>query len=201
MRSVEETAKRIKEKVERLTKKPQRARGVVAQSEADYIREKHGEEGIEKVEQVLEELGHSFSYDQVSTYQWYLEGLLVSGLLAAYELFEWNEEDVFSLGKEAPYFSIIIKTILEFASVESTLNTASTVWDRHYDFGEFEVYDYDIENGEAHARLHEYDFPSIMHEYFSGYLETVMELATGEEVTLEHQPCEDGDCHEFHAHW
>ncbi len=202
MRSVDETVELIREKVDILTEKPERARGVVARSEADYIQEKHGKEGTNKVEEVLEKLGHSFSYDEVSTYQWYSEGLLVSGLLAAYTLFEWDEEDVFELGKEAPYFSIIIKTVLQFSSVERTLKTASVIWDRHYDFGEFDVYDYDIEAGEAHARLYGYDFPSIMHEYFNGYLATVMELATGEEITMKHQPCKDEeDCHEFHAEW
>lgn len=190
-----------------LVKKPGRARGIVGELEARYIKDRHGEEGLAEVESLLDEIGHPFSYGDLTTYEWYSEGQLVTGILAAYLLFGWNESDVYDLGKKAPYHSIFIKVIMKFVSLESTLKMAPTIWSKHYDFGTFFVYEHDTDAQTVKARMHGYEYHSIMREYFKGYLSTIMALGSGvADVRLEEMPCiekrEAADvCREYHAHY
>ena len=195
----------LQREADELVSKPGNVRGIAGEFETDYIRKRCGDEGVKAVEEVMGKLGCPFSYESTSQYEWYPEGKLVLGMVVAYRMFEWNEEDLFEWGQHNLKISFLVKVLMKFTSFERTLENAPFVWNKHYDFGDFRIYKFDEEAKEVRAKMTGCNFHSIMPPYYAGYFTALLRFATGYDsmlVSVESCPStDDPACHEFIAHW
>lgn len=96
--------------------------GTAIQSHIYYIREREGEEGLKKVQTKLEKLGYSIDFQKIKALEWLpavLDDLII---LTAKEVFDWKDEKIFDMGKNAPKYSFIIKLFFKyFLSTQKSL--------------------------------------------------------------------------------
>ena len=171
----------------------------------EIIREKEGQEGVEKVEKKLEELGYPIKFSKVKSMDWEDEALSTLVLLTMKEVLGWTDEDIFYTGWFAPRNSFIIKVLVRyFVSVEKAFDNAAKYWRKHFNFGELEPVSLDKENRRAVIRVKGYDFHPIICIYWMGYFTSVVELSLPKsKVDIKEVKCvyKGDEYHEFEITW
>lgn len=125
-----------KEEIERIFETPGKVRGVVFFTDAKYILEKKGKEGLEKVKEETKRMGHFIDYQKINSFEWYPVGLRVISLLAIKRAFGWSEKEIFEMGNYAPKVSIIVKLLLKyFISLKRSVQEVPRYWRKHYTIG------------------------------------------------------------------
>ncbi len=194
-----------KEDAERLMSIKGQVRGAVFETDAEYVRNKHGREALMKVETVMQDLGCELRYDQLSSMEWMPLGLRSISLLAMKELFEWSDEEVKAVGDAAPKHSFTVKLFMKFfISPRMAFSHAPEYWTRHYDTGRLEAVAIDEEKRNAVVRLHEFTCHSVYCKYLEGYFGRLFKfMFPNSLVTIRETSCIcNGDtCHEFIVDW
>lgn len=175
-----EPIKLSKEDIAQIMKVKGRIRGLVLTTLKDYIIEKKGEKGIKKVEEKMEETGHPFSFEGLSSIKWYPAGIIHLVMMITLDVFNWSEEDNFKIGHDVPINSVLAKLMLRtFTSLEIAFKVTPKFWKNYTDLGEMNWIKRDIKNRRAVLRLTNY--PKVhrgSYEYFRGYLKKIMEIMT-----------------------
>lgn len=166
----------LKPEADRIMQLSGNTRGSSIATDAHFILNKEGAEGIKKLEEVLEVLGYPFVYSQARGFEWYKEAQSVLGIFVASKIFNWTEKDLFDMGYAAPTTSVIVKIALRFVSLEKTFRQAPSVWEKHYDFGSFEPLTFDAKEKELTFLLRDYGFFEWMQHYFDGFFTRIIQL-------------------------
>ncbi len=182
-------------------------RGVVFKTDAEFIKEKFGEEGLEKLQSAAKKMDIPIDYKgEINATRWYPLSWRVLSILLIQEVFGWNDEKIIEMGEAAPKYSFIIKTLLRyFLSLEKTFSEISKYWDEHYSVGKLVVPDPTVVN-ENYLLFYLKDFKvhPIMCEYYKGYFLSVCKLIIkSENMVIEETKCmfKGDDYHEFKITW
>ncbi len=181
------------EEIEKILKKKGDVRGVVFQTDADYILKQAEAEGLSKVEEKLKEWGVNFIYRDIKPMAWYPVAWRVLSLLAAKESFGWGDEDIKKMGENAPKVSIIVKLFFKlFPDIEKFAEQVPKYWRKHYTSGELEVVKLHKESKSMLLRLKDFSFhPILCKHYFAGYFAKTVQLTRpkGSVVTCTEMKC------------
>lgn len=194
-----------KEEVQKLFQIEGKVRGAVFQTDAEYIKNKHGEDGLNKVKYELKKLGYPIEYEKIKAMEWQPLGLRAISLLVFKNLFKWKDKDIKLMGNTAPKYSFIIKLLMKFfISVEEAFKNAPEYWEKHYDVGKLEIVE--LNEDEKYAILHIKDFKvhPVYCKYLEGYLQRIFKfILPNEKVIVKENKCmfKGDDYHEFRGDW
>jgi predicted hydrocarbon binding protein len=189
-----------------ITKIAGKVRGAVFQTDARYILEREGEEGLRKVEAAIKQTGQPISYGkEIKATGWYPLSWRVLSLLTIQKVFNWGEKEIFEMGVAAPKYSFIVKTILRyFISPEKTFTESAKYWEEHYSVGKLEAPKIDVKNKHLILRLRDFKIHPILCIYLKGYFKAVAQLVVRtKNMTIKETKCMfKGDpYHEFVIDW
>ena len=102
-----------KEEAERIMKEGGKVRGLTLKTDADYIIEKEGKEGLKRVEERLKELGYPIKFKNFSSFGWYSLPLSAIIITVMVEVFDWDDSAIFDLAYTAPLNTTVSKMMLE----------------------------------------------------------------------------------------
>jgi len=160
----------LKKEADILMEIPGKARGVVFQTDAEYVRAKKGEEGLEKVKEELEKIGCPIDYENIKATGWYSLGLRVISLLAIKKTFDWGDKEMEDMGHAAPKYSFIVKMLLKyFLTVDMTYKESPKYWEKHYTVGKIEAPGYSLEEKYFLIRLKDFKIHPVLCMYLGGY--------------------------------
>jgi hypothetical protein len=195
----------LQETAEELKKIPGNVRGDIIIGTLHYIREIKGKQELEKVKDKVKSLGFSQSLEKIIPLEWYPEALSVIIILSAKEIFQWNQEDIFKMGKDSTKTSFVIKTIMRyFASIDRTFEEASKYWGKYFDFGSLKISQLDKKNKKISVIVEGYYFHPDICSYQAGFMLKIAQLAIGQEnVSIEETKCffKGSPHHEYLINW
>ncbi len=170
--------KTLKETVDDLVKIPGKVRGEVFLSHADYIKKREGRGGLKKMEETLSYFGHPVNFKKVKPSDWISEGISSAVVVAAKEIFYWEEKDVFEMGKAAPRLSPGLKLIVRsIVSPQRLFEEAPVYWENLFDFGLLEPVSFSENEKEALIRIKGYKTHPLLCIYHAGYIQGLAEFA------------------------
>ena len=178
-----------KEEADKLMQMKGEVRGVVFQTDAEYVRAKKGKEGLEEVKEQLKKLGYPINYEEARAMEWFPIGLRALSLLVIKDTFNWNDEEIEMMGNTAPKYSFIMKMLMRyFVSTEQTLKFSPKYWGRHYSVGELEIAEFHDKEKYAIVRVKDFKMPPPLTKYLEGYFCRVLEYTLpGQKVKGEQQ--------------
>lgn len=166
-----------RQELQNLLKLKGKIRGVVFQTDAKYVLEKEGEEGLRKLEKRVKELGLPVDYRRAKAMEWHPIGLRVVSLLVIKDTFGWDAQEMRKMGEAAPKVSFIVKFFFKlFLSPKKFTKEASKYWRKHHTLGALKAVKLDEEHKETVLRLSGYTVHPLFCLYLEGYFETVMAL-------------------------
>lgn len=171
----------------------------------EYTRIKYGEEVVNKVHQLLKENG--FEIPDTSHHDpmdWIPATIPTAYMVGMIKVFNWNEDDIFELGRQLRAISPIIKFITKhFVTIKQSLLTAAKRWNTHYTEGKLELAEFDEINKRLVYRLKEFVKHPVTCRYLLGVITGLMELSVKKVVRSSENKCTfaGDDCHEFEVMW
>jgi predicted hydrocarbon binding protein len=181
-------------------------RGEKFRTHASYIKEKQGVKGLLALEKELENLGISLKLEDSKSLSWYPAFLHPAILLVAQNLFDWDDKEIFEMGRSAARVSFIGRVLIKyFVSLDKFLNEiAPGYWQKYYNFGELKVSQ--TENQDKFiVEIKDYDLHPIACVYNSGYFSVVTSYLIKKKgvFSVKETKCvHKGDsCHQFIIEW
>jgi hypothetical protein len=178
-----------KEQADALAKAEGKIKGVGFKSDAEYVKNKIGPEGVQKLKAEMEKLGYPIDYEKVKAMDWYPVGVRVLNLEVMKDLFGWDDEEIKKVGHEAPKFSLIMRLIMKyFINIERMSKLAPVVgYKKHFNIGEYEALECNLveqySSGRAKGLKILYDSAALT-KYIEGYFTRGIEyVLPGKEVT------------------
>ncbi len=181
------------------------ARGMNLKNDADFVLEKKGEQGLQQMEAELKKAGYSLDYSQIKAYEFYPIGMRAASLLAAKQVFGWNNEDIKEMCGFVTYITLIGRIGLRlFHSIDDIALHAPQLWKEYFSRGELSIPDYDLEKKYAVIRVKDFDGHPIFCHCMAGYFEKLGKITTKtEKVTVKEIKCQyqGDDYDEFLVKW
>ena len=194
-----------KTEIENLIKKPGQVRGVVFNTDAEYILNKKGEKELERVGQKTKEWGHPIDYKNIRNMEWFPIGLRIISLLAAKEVFNWQDKEIEDMGHSAPAYSLVVKLLMKyFLTLKQTYEKSPGYWAKHYNIGKLEAPEYNEKEKYLILQLWDFKIHPILCSYYLGYFRKIAELGAQQKITgIEETKCpfRAGPCHEYTIRW
>ncbi|MDH4210762.1 MAG: hypothetical protein OEV79_04875 [candidate division WOR-3 bacterium] len=194
-----------KDEIEQLMAIKGQVRGAVFETDAEYIRNKQGRDGLEKVEAGLRVLEYELNYGDVSSMEWMALSLRALSFLVMKDVFNWSDEEIVAMGDAAPKHSFIVKLFMKFfISPHVAFSHAPEYWTKHYDTGRLEAVSLDEETRHAVVRLYDFTLHPVYCRYLEGYFGRLFKfMFPNSKVKVRETDCTcNGDsCHEFLVDW
>lgn len=166
-----------KKEFEKLLEIPGKVRGVVFQTDAEYVRDKKGKKGVVAVEKELERLGFPINYKNIKAISWYPLGLRVVSLLVIRNMFNLQDSDIEEMGNLAPKYSLIVKLLMKyFLTIDMTYKESPKYWEKHYTVGRLETPGYSLEKKYFIVRITDFKIHPILCVYFKGYFKRISQF-------------------------
>ena len=194
-----------KTEVENLMRKKGKVRGVVFNTDAEYILYKKGEEVLEKVQQKTKEWGYPVDYKNIRNMEWYPVGLRALSLLAVKTMFNWSDKEIENMGYSAPAHSFVVKLLMKYLlTLKETYQKSSEYWTKHYTVGELKVPEYNEKKKYCVLQLWDFKIHPILCSYYAGYFRKIAELGARQKITdIKETKCffKGDSYHEFVIKW
>lgn len=194
--------KSLKEIADELMKVNGNTKGSEFLTLSSFIEAKYGKEGLEKLENKMEELGYPCRFKELRPAHWYRESLNVLAIIVAKDLFGW--EDLFDFGYNSPVFSFGVKIFIKFLPLSLFVSQIPKIWKKFLDIGSLEVSQLNEKEKYLVLRLKGYMLHPDMCRYFAGFFLRMEEfLIRSKKVTIEETKCiYRGDSfHEYLVKW
>jgi len=197
--------KTLKEKADELMKIEGNMRGELLKNNFLYLKEKEGEGAVKTMEDKLREIGYPLELKDINTYGWYKDPYCGVFMLIFQEVFGWNDQQIFDLGKFSPRYSMIMKLAFRYLlSVKRSFEYSQKLWRTNVDYGDMEHYKIDEKKKYLIYRLKNYKLNNLVCIYIKGYLTSLFDLIIGKDRTIvEETSCTfKGDpYHEYKISW
>lgn len=194
-----------KEEIKKVMEVEGKVIGAVFKTDAEYVREKKGPEGLKTLKKATEELGYPINYDQIKNTEWYPVGLRAVSLLAAKKAFNLGDKEIYDMGKCAPNYSFIVRMLMKsFISPKKIFESSPGYWSKHLTTGSLEAVKIDEKEKYAITRVKDFKVHPILCTYFTGYWSGIVKFGVKSEKlnTVETKCMFKGDpYHEFITRW
>lgn len=195
----------LQEKANRLKRFSGKVRGEIFLNNADFIKKKEGRGGLKKLEKKLEELGTPVNFKKIKSLDWMSEGISSLVIVTAKEIFYFEEEDVFEMGRLAPHFSLGLKVLAKSVILPKRLFEESPVyWKNLFDFGYVNPIEFNENLQQAVLQIHGFKTDPLLCIYHKGYIKGLAEFALkSEKVIVEETKCvyKGDSCDEYKIRW
>lgn len=184
---------------------PGENRGVTLITDMEYIKEKKGKKGLDRVQKEMDKLGLDLKYKKIKNSEWYPAGWRIISLLVIKKTFNWGDKEIFNMGYSAPKNSFVVKALLRyFVSKRKTFEETPKYWNKHWTVGELETYKLDLENKKIVMRLKKFKARPVLCQFLRGYFRAIGELTLrGNTVSVQESKCmsRKDPYHEFIVTW
>ncbi len=166
-------------------------KGEALRTTTEYVKRKHGDEGVKKLEEKLNELGVEIKLDEINPSEMISEGINALSIITCREIFNWTENDTLELGRFSFKTSFLTKSIIRyFVSLKMAINGASRLWDTYYDFGELKITRFSEEEKIIIIRKDGYKtHPTICLQHKGYFLAGIELVLDKKNVTIEEVKC------------
>ncbi len=195
-----EEAKKAKETLKGMV------RGVVFETDRNYIVLNYGDEGLKKVELWLKNIGEPINYRTINRNKWYPAYLRLLSILAVKNVFSLSEEEIRKMGELAPKASKIVRLFFKFfVPIKKFAKEIPGFWQKHWTNGKLIVEVADGDKKELVVSLVDFGFCPLLSIYLEGYFETVIKLSRPKDsvVKAESINCaqKEGRCYKYIIKW
>lgn len=181
------------------------ARGMHFWSDAYYVREQEGEEGVRKVEAKLSEVGHPIDFGSMKRMEFYPLGYRSLSLVAIQDALDWGDEEIRNLCGYAAGSSLIVRLYMKyFYSLDKVAEKAPEIWDEYFSSGELTVPEYSEKDRYAVVEIRESNLHPVFCQCLYGYFKSFIKMVVkADEVQVEERKCvsKGDDFHEFLLTW
>jgi hypothetical protein len=195
-----------KESVKKLLEIEGEVRGVVFKTDGEYILKEKGQEGLNKLERELKNLGQPIKYKKIETLAFYPVGLRAISLLVIKKVFNFDDEKIKEMGFFATKTSLIVKLFIRhFLSIQRVFfKEAPKIWRKHWSAGEINPIELNEEKKYALLRLKGFSLHPIYCCYLEGYFRGILQMIVkSSQIMSEETKCSfRGDkYHEYLVKW
>ncbi|MEI6597060.1 MAG: hypothetical protein WCL13_02510 [bacterium] len=193
-----------KEEFEKIKKAPGEMRGNGDKSIGDYILEKEGENGLQKVEEIMKGLGYPIEYRKINEINYYPAWLADITFLIVKRLFNFTNEDFQKMGAREVKFTPVKKFFVKyFVSLKTVCEAASKIFSQYYTEGKLEMMEFNEKERRAILKVSQFGSSEANCQYFIGYVVATAGMASKYPITCEETKCiYRGDkYHEFVIKW
>ena len=192
-----------KAEIKKISQIKGKVRGSVFKTDYKYIEKHKGEAGTRKLQKEIKKLEPEFDYEKFSNIKWYPLHWRILSLLVIKDIFAFEEEDLFKMGREAPKNSFIARTLLKyFVSWQQSAQEVGKYWGKHYSVGQ--VKSKSAKNKQVVVEIRNFNLHPILCHYYRGYFYAIAELTTkGENIQAKETKCgfRGDNYHEFTINW
>ena len=193
-----------KEKALELMKLTGEVRGLALKSHREFVLKEKGEEGLEKLEKYLSEIGCPLKNKEISPMKFYPIGIEIIDLLAIKQLFGFNKDKFIEIGSFSAKMSLILRLFMKyFVSMKLVANQSPIMWRKYYSIGQLTVTEYNEEDNYIVLRVENLNLHPLHCLHLMGYFSSVVKMVVKNPVTCEETSCVyNGDpYHEFLLKW
>ncbi|MCD4705728.1 hypothetical protein K8R61_01465 [bacterium] len=170
-----------KKEIKEIMKLKGKVRGVTLRTDAEYILNKKGEKGLERLQREILKTGEDIKYKNIKNVDWYPIGWRIVSLLVIREIFDWGDKEIKEMGHSAPKNSFIVKIIMRyFISLEKTFKEASKYWKKHYSVGRLVSDEIDLKKKYVKIKIEDFKGHPILCTFLEGYFSTIVGLMVKE---------------------
>jgi len=198
-------AKISQEEIEKIQKVKGEVIGVSFQEDAQFIRQKEGEEGLRELETEMKKLGYPLEFKEVRSFQWYPLSLNFLYLAVAKNIFNWPDDVFRENGRFSAKVSLIAKIMMKyFVSLKRCFAEAGNFWQKYYTIGNLKTEE--LNEKEHSAALVLRDFPGhpLLCRVLEGYFwQVISYVAPKEKLKVKEIECpfQGGKVHRFKITW
>ncbi len=173
----------FEKEISKLIKTKGMVRGAVFQTDARYVLEKMGEDGLSKLEREAKKIDFPIDYKNIKSMSWYPFGLRVISLLLIKNTFGWGDEEIRDMGYTAPKTSVVIKLLMKFfVDIDKFSEKIPVFWEQNYTIGKLEVVKLNKKNKELIGCLSGLNVNPIFFRYLEGYFEKMVQFIKKDSV-------------------
>jgi hypothetical protein len=196
----------LAEEVKNLSSLKGEERGADLKFLRNYVRAKAGNEGVRDIENELSQSGVTLpDSSKMKDLEWISAFLPTIYMLAMAKVFNWEEKDIFELGRYAPSIQVTLRFLVRyFFSPMMTFERAAQRWQKSYSFGKMEIVEFDDKKRLVLVRLYDFKKHEITCIFLRGVFTKIVEMATGSKKTaIKETKCIfRGDAyHEYRISW
>ncbi len=179
-------------------------RGMALKDDFEYVILKKDGEGLKKLEDALEELGHPLKYKELKSMKFYPSGLEPLLMVVCQKLFGYTDKDFWELGVLSARMPWVGRIFIKyFGSLEMVVNGASTIWKKYYTRGKLKIVSVDKDKKSVIVRIEDFSLHPFYCKGLAGYFAAIVKMVVKEETSCEETKCthEGDDYHEFRVRW
>ena len=176
----------IRENLNSLLEKEGLMRGEVVLNHINFIKQKEGQDGVERIKRSFEELDNSLDLN-IDPMDW--KNVSIGSVITALsrDLFEWEKEDIKEMGRYAAKTLTVNKLMFrEIPDLDSLIDKVGDYWKAVINAGQLSVKSKSITEREVELKLEGFNYHPLDFLFISGYIEVVFNLFTNEEVSVKH---------------
>ncbi|MBD3207829.1 MAG: hypothetical protein GF370_00015 [Candidatus Nealsonbacteria bacterium] len=197
------------EEVKKIKEVPGEVRGLALKNYGEHILQEHEREGLQKLEQTLQELGCPIEYKKIRTMSFYPLWWSVLSFVVIEKLFHYNGQKFQEMGSFCFKLPNLIRIWLKYlVSIEKAAKSASKMYSMMLTVGEITVPEFNEEEKYVIIRMKDYpiypvDFPRAYCHFLIGYYSSIIQIVSGEKTAGKETECvyKGDDYHEFLIEW
>ncbi len=179
-------------------------RGISIKADGEFILERKGKQGLEKLEVKLKEIGHPVEFKKIKTMNFYPLGLKAIVLLSIKEVFGFSDHDVSKMGEFQSKLSLIIKTFMKyFFSLQKMAQKSQELWSKYYTVGTLTVLEVNEKERRGIMRLENFKLHPLHCRLLCGFFGSIVKMIVRNPTTCKEIKCifKGDDYHDFLIKW
>lgn len=179
-------------------------RGANFKEMTEFILKEEGEEGLQRLEKLMADIGCPIKCKEIKTMDFYPLGLWGVFLIAIKRLFNYDNEKFQEIGRTNVKFSLLLKLLMKyFFSIEKLIKEIPKTWRKYYTVGNLKTVEYNKEKNYVILRLENFSLVPVLCQDLIGYLSGIAQMVVGKKTNCKETKCvHRGDnYHEFLIEW
>ena len=165
-----------KENLNTIKKNKGKIIGLSLKKDREFVLEKEGEEGLNKVEKEMEKMGYVLKTEDIGNYEWYPVQFDSLFLLLSKYFFDWDEEIMKEWGRWAAKTHFLARIMAKFfISRKKLTEMANRLWRKYYTQGTLEV-KFDENNNSGIVEIKDFLLVPSHRLYLEGYFYQIASL-------------------------
>lgn len=170
----------------------------------DYILKKEGENGLQKIEEIMKLLGYPIEYRKINQLDYYPMWLAGVTLLAAKRLFNFTNEDFQKMGEMDVKFTPIQRFFTKyFISLKKASESSSKIFSQYHTQGKLELVEFNEKEKYGILRIMDFGLNEYHCHYMIGYIAATAKMVSKNPISCEETQCpfRGGKYHDFKIKW